>query len=400
MVAQWESTPVTGEGPGFESPSWHMADLDSELLKAFKGAMHNTAEGGWKGTFQPTGIIPVDHSIGGVCGRGGFGETRTHEVYGNWSTGKTLILYEWLIHVQMVLGGKSILFEGEGGFAPKWYQNMGGILDKGDPRSLLYYPDLRTVEDFFDGVMTIIQTVKKLKYDKPVAIGLDSIAAIGTKHLQKEGTTGSRDMTKAYQISQGLKMITPHLQGTKIAIVGTNHITKVVGAKDWEEANTPGGRAWPYYSSARIELKYDGGPRGSLIMSKEDKDAGIKPAKIGRYVRGEVVKNKLAAPWNKFKLPLYVKEGYPHPVFDDTLTRLGVDKAEATLNWYLSEDAVFGPDKEWVLKMGGGGRITLNSKISKTSAAESGTFYKKQWLKIIEVYPQLMTLNPFQDAAA
>lgn len=365
--------------------------LDSELLKAFKGAMHNTADAAWKGIFQPTGLIPVDHSIGGVCGRGGFGETRTHEVYGNWSTGKTLVLYEWLINVQNVLGGKCILFEGEGGFAPQWYQNMGGTLDPKDPRTLLYYPDLRTVEDFFEGVMTVIKMTKQLKYDKPVAIGLDSLAALGTKHLQKEGSKGSRDMTKAFEISQGLKLITPHLQGTRIAIVATNHITKVIGAQDWEEAHTPGGRAWPYYSSARIELQYDGGPKGSLIMSDEK-----NPVKLGRYVRGEIVKNKLAAPWNKFKLPLYVRPDYPHPLFENQLTRVGVDKEQATLEWYLSRDARFGPEKKEVLTMGGGGRVALSEEI----AGRKVSFYKKQWLTIIEEFPQLMTMDPFQEHVA
>lgn len=360
--------------------------LNDDLMKAFKGAMHNSADGAWTGTFMPTGLIPVDQSLGSCTGAGGFGETRVHEIYGDWSTGKTIILYAWLINVQMALGGKCILFEGEGGFAPQWYHDLGGILDKRDPRTLLYYPDLRTVEDFFDGVMKIIEVIKKSGYDKPVAIGLDSLASLGTKHLQKEGSKGSRDMTKAFEISQGLKWIVPHLQGTRISLVGTNHITKVVGAAKWEPANTPGGRAWPYYSSARIELRYDGGPVGSMITVGEGKDT----IKVGRWVRGEIVKNKMASPFSKFKLPLYVKAGYPHPVFDNTLTKKGVDADEALLEWYLGPESRFGKEREPVLTMGGAGRISLNKALAVTK-----TFYRREWLKILEAHPQLRTMNPF-----
>lgn len=362
--------------------------LDADLLKAFKGALHNSITADWGVSWMPSGVLPLDHAIGSVSGKGGFGEGRIHEIYGDWSTGKTLMLYEWLIHVQMVLGGKSILFEGEGGFAPKWYQSLGGILDPKDKRTLLYYPNLETAEDFFEGVMTIIKVIKKNGFTGPVAIGLDSIASMGTKHLQKEGTKGSRDMTKAFVMDQGTKLIVSHLHGTRIAVVATNQTRKVVGAQRWEPTHTPGGRAWPYFSSARVELEYDGGPSGSLIMSGTEKEQ----VKVGRWVRGEIMKNKMAPPFSKFKLPLYVRPNHIHPVFSNALTMVGVDKEQALLEWYLGPESRFGELQEPVLTMGGAGRITLNEAVTGMKVK---TFYKRDWLKLLETFPQLLTMNPF-----
>ncbi len=294
-------------------------------------------------------------------------------------THNTLLIYQWLIHVQMNLGGKSFLFESEGGFAPLWYIELGGILDEKDPNSLLYYPDLKTVEDFFDGAKTIIQVIKEEEFKGPVAIGWDSIAATGTKHLQKEGTKGSRDMTKAFIMDQGTKWLVAALQGTRVSVVAANQERSKIGAQAWEATHTPGGKAWPYFSAARIELALDGGPSGSLIISDE--------AKIGRAVRGEVVKNKMAPPFRTFKAPIYTEAGHAHPTFKDTETQVGIDKDEALLNWYLgNERATFGPDRERYLTMGGAGRIEINEKIAGMKVKR---FLKRDWKKVLETFPQL-----------
>jgi RecA/RadA recombinase len=346
---------------------------------AFKGALHDSVEGAWCGAVLPTGIVPVDRALVS----GGFGEGRIHEIIGSWSTGKTALLYAWLIHVQTVLGGKSFLFEAEGGFGPDWYRMLGGLIGEDEPNSLMYFPDLATVEDFFDGVEKIVKVVKEKKIKVPIAIGWDSIAATGTKHLQKQGVDGSRDMTKAFKMDQGTKRLVQMIQGTRIAVVATNQTRINVGAKDWEETHTPGGRAWPYFSSARIELKFAGGPAGSKILSDD--------AKIGRWIKGEVIKNKMGPPFRDFIVPIYTEEGHKHPTFDDMPTRVGIDNDEALMEFYLSNKrATFGEEKTKYVSGGAAGRYKLDPSIDPDQSA----FYRKQWPAVLDRHPELRTFDP------
>jgi RecA/RadA recombinase len=348
---------------------------------AFKGALYRTYNEDWVKNWSPTGCVPIDRAIGGKLS-GGFGEGRIHEIFGDWSTGKTLVLYHWMIHAALN-GAKCFLFESEGGFDPDWYIALGGIFGTGTDDDLYVYPDLRTVESFFEGCSKIIDTVKKSKWKGPIVIGWDSIAATGTKHLAAEGLDGSRDMTKAFMMSQGTQFLLNQIEGTRISIVATNQTRVNIGAKKWEPTHTPGGRAWPYGSSVRIELKLDGGPAGSRILTEINGDQ----VACGRYVKGEIIKNKLGTPLRKFKLPLYTEAGLPHPEFKGHLTKVGIDHDEALLTWYLSNPrATFGEERTRYMEVKGGGYIEINPALFNMPVKK---FRKKDWLMVLETFPAL-----------
>lgn len=348
--------------------------LNNDFKAAFKGALFSSQE--WTYEVLPTGCVPIDLAI--VAG--GFGEGRTGEIFGNWSSGKTLILYQWLIENQK-RGGKSFLFEAEGGFHTDWFVNLGGTFGTDSEKDLLVVPNLKSVEDFFDGCDRIIDVVKKSNFTGPVAIGWDSLAATATKLLDKKGVEGSHAAKKALIISEGTMKLSAQLTGTRISVVNTNQTRINLKGKDWEETHTPGGRQWPYMCSVRLEVKFDGGPTGSKIVDNN----GVM---IGRKIRGVVVKNKLGPPFGEFQFPVYVVPDVKHPIFEGARTKVGIDCEEALLDWYLGNPkATFGRDNEHrFMKVSGGGYVTLNPDVF----GEVKKFRRKDWLTALEEYPMLL----------
>lgn len=354
-----------------------MKDLEafsSSLKKDFKKAMFTSPS--WEHRVMPTGVVSVDTAIRA----GGFGEGRISEIYGPYSSGKTLLLYQWLIHNQQ-RGGMTFLYESEGGFHEDWFVDLGGLFDTGSPLDLHLVPDLSSVEDFFDGCYKIIDRVKKSGIDVPVAIGWDSLAATSCRHVLGKKAGEGHAAKKAAVISEGSAVLMSKLQGTRVSIVNTNQIRVKQGAKDWEETHTPGGRSWPFACSTRIELEFHGGPKGSQIIDP------VSNEMIGRWVRGKVTKNKLGAPGGKFRLPIYTIKGREHPEFPGLKTKVGIDLNEALFNYYAtSESAVFGEDRTRFMESTGGGRYKLNLEVF----GEFKSFFRKDWPQVLEAFPILL----------
>ena len=145
--------------------------LNKDLKAAFKGALFDSQS--WTYEVLPTGCVPIDLAL--VCG--GFGEGRIGEIFGSWSTGKTLILYRWLIETQRQ-GGKAFLFESEGGFHADWFVALGGIFGTGTEDDLLVIPNLKSVEQFFSGCDTIFKVLEAAKFGEPKDKGQTTLRGI------------------------------------------------------------------------------------------------------------------------------------------------------------------------------------------------------------------------------
>jgi RecA/RadA recombinase len=291
------------------------------------------------------------------------------------------------------LGGESVLFESEGAFNPDFFRNMGG-----DPSKLTLIPADK-VEDVFDGIIMIckeqekqIAESKKTKgavaMPRMTVIGWDSIAATGTKHLFDTGMD-KRDMSKSGAMSQGTQLITTAAKSCNVCIIGVNQTREAIGSKD-SATHTPGGNAWPFHSSQRLELMYDGGSRTSLIFDRPL--PGQKPEdtrgreEIGRQIKGYVVKNKCASPFSRFTLPIYTLPGRPHPLYDRD-TKLGIDFEQHLFDFYLT-GRFFLPDGQRVLHIPTPGYYSLHQMLDP----EQRKFREKAWLEILEMLPALRTL--------
>lgn len=318
----------------------------------------------------PCGIAAIDYILGG-----GLAYGRLSELFGNYSTGKSYLLYLFLAMNQR-LGGTSVLFESEGAYSKDFFRSIGG-----SPEDLLVRPANAT-EDIFDGMADISKYASKQKDDHRFCVGWDSIAGTGTKHLQKTGME-KRDMSKAGSMTQGCQYITALIAEQRICVIATNQTRDTIG-EDYDpmkRTHTPGGRAWPFHASQRLELQY----RGGFITQTDEKGEPdhTKPS-LGQRVRAFVDKNRLCPPHQTCELTFYNHAGYPHPLYG-TPTKLGVDYAESLYHFYRHSEFRL-PNGNPVIQLSGSW-----NKIDE-SVAEYKKFYAKDWLKVLEDIPDLWQL--------
>lgn len=338
-----------------------MTAFRDRIAKSLKRPVRLATDPFWETARLESGLAPLDHALGLGWGRG-----RAAELFGNWSSGKTMVLYITLAENQR-RGGISILGEAEGAFDEEFFVKLGG-----DPSTLIV-ENVDTVEELFGFVDTICKTAT---LGEKIVIGWDGIAATSTKHLAEVGMD-KVDMSKPNAMNRGCQLIRSHLKDKGVCLITTNQVREKIGSND-SATHTPGGNAYPFLCSQRVELRFDGGSKGSLIYSRDGK------LQIGRWVRGMVVKNKLGPPFTMFKLPIYVVAGQWHPEFDYA-TSLGIDKIEALLVHYVSGGYKL-PDGTFVVSQASGWH-KLNPQIG-----DEPSFYAKGWPDILAKYPILWRL--------
>lgn len=355
--------------------------LSTELNSAFKNGLLKGDAVGWHKDFLSCGIPMIDGALSG-----GFGYGSCSEIFGNYSTGKTVLGYLCLIQ-NSKNGGVSILAESEGAYNPDFYRSLGG-----DPDQLQLLPreSSRTVEGIFNAVNKIADIMLKTKSKgdtTPCCILWDGIAATGTEHLQEVGMD-KRDMSKANAMSCGCSLIGNKIEQARIAFIATNQVREMIGSMD-SATHTPGGRAWPFLCSQRVELSFDGGSKGSLIFDKDKEDVTI-----GRWIRGSVIKNKLGPPWRKFAVSFYVETGYWHPAGYPYGTKVGICLEESAFFHYL-RGRYLPPSKTPIVDSPSNGWYQLSSEFFPSAEK----FRASEWSELWNKYEVLRTMK-FEELLA
>lgn len=330
--------------------------------KAIKKGLYSGDATSFGVEFLPSGIPDVDYALGG-----GIAKTRVITAGGLWSTGKTMLLYYFLAMNQR-MGGDSALAESEGGWNSDFYRNIGG-----DPHTLTLLPDLETCEELFDWVYEICTLKIKEKIHRHTLIGWDSIAATSTTHRQ-ETELDKRDMSKSIIMDNGVKKIRSLLKPANVTIFATNQVREQIGSMS-SEVHMPGGNAWPFISSQIIQLKFDGGDKSSKIVQGDSEDP------IGRWVKGNVVKNKTASPWGEFAVAIYTHANREHPDYG-TPTTIGINAVESLFYGYFRQRIKYiakNAPPEPILQGGQSGRYFVNKKF----APNLGSFYKREWPAVL-----------------
>lgn len=354
--------------------------------KKFKSTVHKGTDPYWETPMLPCGLGPLDQILGG-----GFGLGRIGEIYGNFSSGKTYILYLFLISCQKK-GGTAVLLETEGAFNPEWFAALGGNVDS------LILPRCETVEAVFNGILSIAEYGAKLKEQDPdhiICVGWDGIAATPTDHLM-ETAMDKRDMSKSLAMTQGTQLVNQKVKDTNICVIATNQIRDAIGSMD-SATHTPGGKAWPFHSSQRLELKFDGGSASSLIRGMTRDVAGkYVPSKdpIGRWIKAYVQKNKLGVPGHICKLPYYSQTGDLHPEYSYAVT-MGIDHLEALFDFFYDGRFCL-PPEEGKSPWEGAKVITMPTNgwymLDVTLDPGQKKFRKGEWPAVVEDHPELLEL--------
>jgi RecA/RadA recombinase len=335
----------------------------------------------WNTKLLSTGMVPIDYALGG-----GFGYGRASEVYGNYSSGKTYVMYLALIQNQR-MGGVSILFEEEGAFHPGFFSALGG-----NPDTLQIPDEADTVEKVFDTLKEKIFPIATKNPNVPIAVGWDSIACTATNHLEEVGME-KKDMSKAEAMSRGCSLIRDDLRKSGVALIASNQTRTKIGM--FPTTVTPGGSGYPFLCSTRVELTFDGGNSKSWI-TRASEGENVAKVPIGRWIRLRIEKNKLGPAMRGCSLPFYTEVGQQHPVYGYT-TSIGIDHVEALWNFYCEEGFFklppLDPDaKPWegpkVIETLPKGWYCINERIDPTKK----NFRAADWPEKLEQFPMLKTL--------
>ena len=265
----------------------------------------------------PSGSILLDEALG----IGGYPKGRIIEMYGPESSGKTTLALHAIAEAQKK-GGIAAFVDAEHALDPQYAKALGVNIDD------LYVSQPDT------GEQALEITERLVRSDAVDVIVVDSVAAL-TPEAEIEGEMGDSHMgLQARLMSQALRKLTAIIGKSNCIVIFINQIRMKIGVMFGNPETTTGGNALKFYASVRVEIR-----RVESIDSKTSEDA------VGNRVRVKVVKNKVASPFRKCELDMYLGKGISATasLLDAAVKHGIIDKRGA---WFTCGEEKVGQGKE------------------------------------------------------
>jgi recombination protein RecA len=165
---------------------------------------------------------------------------------------------------------------------------------------MLYIP-LETIEDIFEAIENIIETIRKSSKDRLVTIVVDSVSAATTKIEQdadydKDGWATA----KAIVMSKAMRKITNIIGKQRVLLLCASQLREKMGVMFGDKYTTSGGKALGFHASCRIRLKGIG-----KLKSGSGKTEQI----VGVQTEAQVIKNRMGPPFKKATFDIYFNSG-------------------------------------------------------------------------------------------
>ncbi len=312
----------------------------SEIMKAidkdYKFASLNEKE---KVNHLPTGSAALDFVLTNKMSGGGWPIGKITELYGNNSTGKSLLGLLALIstmkgYIKNEDGepwpGISVLIDTERSYNPKFFENLGG------DHSKLILATPSTVEEVYDFIENFIEKTRTVT-DAPITIVWDSLAGTPTQSEFDRGITDGERMGIRGQIhGRGMRRIKDCVADSNVTVIIINQLRKTMVAYG-EDEETVGGLAVKYHASMRCKLKI-----GHKISLKKGKmsvgNAGVVLRDlVGIQGRFQVQKSRFTRPFREVTFDIFYEGGLsPISGFYDVIT-----------DFYSDTDGIITPTTEW-----------------------------------------------------
>jgi len=283
-----------------------MTDLKKTILELNKKFGENTI-----GVITDMSTISIDRVSTGSpyldwCIGGGWPLGRTVELYGPYSSGKSLIALRTVVEFQKL--GKSVVYlDSENAFDPDFAKHIGINPDE------LIISQVSAGEEVFDIIYKLLDSNVSL-------IVVDSVAALVPQYELDESIEKQTIGLHARLMSKALRKITGKAAKNKTLILFINQIRE----KPTLYGNpniTAGGRALGFYASLRVEVT-----RGDLI--EENKKV------IGQQVKFKVSKSKVCPPYRDGYFVFY------HPDMDIKTPQVVFDEADELVSMLLIQNKI------------------------------------------------------------
>ena len=192
-------------------------------------------------------------------------------------------------------GGLAVYIDTENALSEEFLKAIGV-----DVNNMLYIP-LETIEDIFEAVENIIETVRKSSKDRLVSIVIDSVSAATTKIEQdadydKDGWATA----KAIVMSKAMRKITNVIGKQRVLLLCASQLREKMGVMFGDKYTTSGGKALGFHASCRVRLKGVG-----KLKSGSGKTEQI----IGVQTEAQVIKNRMGPPFKKATFDIYFNSG-------------------------------------------------------------------------------------------
>jgi recombination protein RecA len=310
--------------------------LAENLNKKFKASNHKVAYFLDGDTDSPsdvnewisTGSTMLDLAIANRP-NGGFPVGRITEITGLEASGKSLIAAHALANTQKK-GGLAIYIDTENAISREFLEAIGVNL-----KEMLYVP-LETVEDIFEAIETLAESVRKSSKDRLVTIVVDSVAGASTKQemaaeFDKDGWATS----KAIVLSKAMRKITNFVGRERLCLIFTNQLRTRLGVSFGDPYTTSGGKAIAFHSSVRLRLK--------SIGQIKLKDENGREEVFGIKTRAQVIKNRMGPPLRSIDYDIYFDSGIDD--YGSWLTMLKDFKLVSQAGaWYTYTDTTTGEE--------------------------------------------------------
>jgi recombination protein RecA len=241
--------------------------------------------------FISTGSSILDLAIANRP-HGGIACGRITELQGNEGSGKSLVAAHALADTQK-RGGVAVLIDTETALNYDFFEAVGLDFSK------MVYVSENKLENIFNSVEQIIETVRKSSKKKLVTIVIDSVSGATTEDEAEEehGRTGYAT-GKAIIISKALRKITKLIGDQKVALILTNQLRHKMGAMPFSDPyTTSGGKALAFHASTRIRFANAG-----TLKDSNKETVGVK-------LRAKVIKNRLGPPYREAMFMCYFDRG-------------------------------------------------------------------------------------------